>query len=208
MTQSSKYRICLRILVVRLTNSTKTSRTPRYMPGGEVCSRDLRVSGAIAAIQLATPAIEPAANILSGLMSSRLYVEYKPVDRCTNQNNKHRVPSALGSDFPQHPLIATKIERTARHIYTHVCHTLQYTHGQLETIPMQKLTGICEQYNPFIQNGTLPLSRVAIVPLYRLRMPPSRKSCLPQSMELVYLGAPSLCIWICTRHTDGLEMNR
>ena len=141
--QSSKHISILVVSYCWLTNSTKTSRTPRYMPGGEVCSRDLRLSGAIDAIQVATPAIEPAANILSGLRSSRLYVEYKPVYRCTNQNNKHRVPSALGSDFPQHPLIATKIECTARHIYTHVCHTLQYTHGQLETIPMQKLTGIC-----------------------------------------------------------------
>ena len=54
------------------TMSLKTWPIPEYFPGGEVCNRDLRVSGAIATTQLMTPAEPPASRIRRGLSSSRL----------------------------------------------------------------------------------------------------------------------------------------
>lgn len=55
--------------------SLKTSMTPEYIPGGAVCKRDFKVSGAMATTQFITPAEPPASNILAGLNSSRLHTK-------------------------------------------------------------------------------------------------------------------------------------
>lgn len=56
-----------------LTMSLKTAMMPEYIPGGEVCSLDFKVSGAIATTQFMTPAEPPASRIRAGLNSFRLY---------------------------------------------------------------------------------------------------------------------------------------
>jgi hypothetical protein len=91
---------------------------PEYFPGGAVCNRDFKVSGAMATTQFITPAVPPAKSILAGLNSSRL--PYKQYTIQIGVTALHNIPpSSLWRETLQHEFVGGKVHSRSRDVYVH-----------------------------------------------------------------------------------------